>query len=217
MRIGIHTITLLGLSFTLAGQTAKLPPDILPDSLSRFPPVNRADMDENGKRVYDYIGGKDRKTPLLGPGGVSLYSPKAAEPIQALNQYLRNEGVMGRRFFELCALIGAREFDQQYEWSGHEPAALQAGVEQSVIDVVKYNKDLTGLSEKDATVIQMGRELLRQHKLSSAVFAKSVQLFGRQGTLELVTTIGDYVMAGIILTAVDQQLPPERKALLPVR
>jgi hypothetical protein len=29
--------------------------------------------------------------------------------------------------------------------------------------------------------------------------------------------MGDYVMAAVMLTAVDQQLPPERKALLPVR
>jgi hypothetical protein len=29
--------------------------------------------------------------------------------------------------------------------------------------------------------------------------------------------MGDYVMAGFLLTAVDQQLPPERKPLLPVR
>jgi 4-carboxymuconolactone decarboxylase len=217
MRITPLTFAHVALAAALTAQTPKLPPDILPDSLSRFPPVNRADLDENGKRVYDYVGGKDRKTPLIGPGGVSLYSPKAAEPIQVLNQYLRNESVIGRRFFELCALIGAREFDQQYEWSGHEPAALQNGVEQSVIDVVKYDKDVAGLSEKDATVIQMGRELMRQHRLTPPLFAKSVELFGRQGTLELVTTIGDYVMAGMILTAVDQQLPPERKPLLPAK
>jgi 4-carboxymuconolactone decarboxylase len=211
----MRTFILIALAATLTAQTPKLPTDVFPDSLSRFPPVNRADLDENGKRVYDYVGGKDRKTPLLGPGGVSLYSPKAAEPIQVLNQYLRNESVIGRRFFEICALIGAREYDQQYEWSGHEPAALQAGVPQSVVDVIKYNKNLDGLPEKDATVIRMGRELLRQHKLSSAVFAKSIELFGRQGTLEIATTIADYVMAGIILTAVDQHLPADRKALLP--
>jgi hypothetical protein len=215
MQISRAVVILTAFAASLTAQTPKLAPDIDPVSYSRFPPVNRADLDENGKRVFDFVGGKDRKTPLMGPGGVSLYSPKAAEPIQILNQYLRNEGVMGRRFFELCALIGAREFDQQYEWSGHEPAALQAGVAQSVIDVIKYNKEPNGLSEKDETVIRMGRELLREHKLSPTTFAQSVRLFGRQGTLELVTTIGDYVMAGIILTAVDQQLPPDRKALMP--
>jgi 4-carboxymuconolactone decarboxylase len=216
MQIVPRMLLLAGAASILVAQNAGPPTDIFPDTLSRFPPVNRADLDENGKRVFDYVAGKDRKTPLMGPGGVSLHSPKAAEPIQMLNQYLRNEGVIGRHFFEVCALIGAREYDQQYEWSGHEPAALSAGVPQSVIDAIKYNKETSGLPEKDATVIQMGRELLRQHKLSSALFARSVQLFGRQGTLELATTIGDYIMAGIILTAADQQLPPDRKPLLPL-
>ena len=59
-------------------------------------------------------------------------------------------------YFELSALLAAREFDQQYEWSGHEPAAVRAGLEPSVIDVVKFNRDVAGLPEKDATVIRLG-------------------------------------------------------------
>jgi hypothetical protein len=39
-------------------------------------------------------------------------------------------------------------------------------LEQSVIDVVKFKKDVAGLSEKDATVIRLGRALLREHKVS---------------------------------------------------
>ena len=42
-------------------------------------------------------------------------------------------------------------------------------------------------------------------------------VFGRQGAIEIVATIGDYVMAGLMLTAVDQQLPEDRKPLLPPR
>jgi 4-carboxymuconolactone decarboxylase len=145
-----------------------------------------------------------------------MYSPNAAVHIQGLNQVLRKT-VAGSRFFELSALIAAREFDQQYEWSAHEPAGLKAGLEQSVIDVVKYNKDVSGLSEKDATVIRLGRALMRDHKVSSELWAKTVELFGRQGAVEITAIMGDYVMAGFMLTAVDQQLPPERKALLPPR
>ena len=128
--------------------------------------------------------------------------------------------ICGRRspaaaYFELSALLAAREFDQQYEWSGHEPAALRAGLEQSVIDVVKFNKDVAGLPEKDATVIRLGRALFRDHKVSSELWAKTVELFGRQGAVEIVATMGDYVMAGFMLTAVDQQLPADRKPMLP--
>ena len=40
------------------------------------------------------------------------------------------------------------------------------------------------------------------------------RLFGRQGAVEVTMIMADYAMAGFILTAVDQQLPPDRKPLL---
>jgi hypothetical protein len=59
--------------------------------------------------------------------------------------------------------------------------------------------------------------LFREKKLSSALFADAERLFGRQGTVELATLMGDYAMAGILLHAVDQHLPSDRKELLPLR
>jgi 4-carboxymuconolactone decarboxylase len=202
-------------SVAVLGGQSKLPADIHPESFSRLPPLSRDSLDAEGQRVWDMIGGA-RGMPKTGPAPVSMYSPGAAAPIQALNQYLRKT-VAGPRYFELSALLAAREFDQQYEWSGHEPAALRAGLEQSVIDVVKYNRDVAGLSEKDATVIRLARALFRDHKVSSELWAKMVEFFGRQGAIEIVATMGDYAMAGFMLTAVDQQLPPDRKPLLPAK
>ena len=196
-------------------QTA-LPADIHPESLSRVPPVQKSDLDADGRRIWDLIAGTSGQIPKTGPAAVTMHSPKAAEPIQILNRVLR-ETVVGPRYFELSALIAAREFDQQYEWSGHEPAALRAGLEQPVIDVVKFNRDTAGLTDKDATVVRLGRAVFRDHKVSSELWAKTVDLFGRQGAVEIVTIMGDYAMAAIFLTAVDQQLPPDRKPLLPAR
>jgi 4-carboxymuconolactone decarboxylase len=215
MRTRSVALLFAGLSVALASGQSKLPPDINPMSFSRLAPVDRATLDDEGKRVWDYIAG-GRALPATGPAQVSMHSPGAARPIHELNQYLRKT-VVGPRFFELSALIAAREFDQVYEWSGHEPAGVRSGLEQNVIDVVKFNRDVTGLSEKDATVIRLGRALLRDHKVSPALWAKTVELFGRQGAVEITAIIGDYVMAGIMLTAVDQQLPPGREGSLPVR
>jgi 4-carboxymuconolactone decarboxylase len=145
-----------------------------------------------------------------------MHSPKAAEPIYALNQVLRKT-VAGPRYFELAALVAAREFDQQYEWSAHEPAGLKAGLDQSIIDAVKYDRDLAGLPDKDATVIRLGRALFRAHRVSPELWAAMVTHFGRQGAVEVTMVMADYAMAGFILTAVDQQLPPDRKPLLPPR
>jgi 4-carboxymuconolactone decarboxylase len=194
-----------------------LPADINPESLSRLPLVQRTDLDEDGKRIYDMVAAPNKTIPATGPVPISMYSPKVAEAIQMLNQYLRFHGVLSRRDTELAILVAAREFDQQYEWSGHEIAARGVGVDQSIIDVVKYGKEVAGLSDKDTLIIRFGRQLFREHRLSSDLFAKAVALFGRQGTLEMATVMGDYAMAGIMLTAADQQMSPERQPLLPAR
>jgi 4-carboxymuconolactone decarboxylase len=215
MRTRLLAVLLTALSTALAMAQAKLPADINPTSYTRLPPLDRAALDDEGKKVWDYVGGA-RGMPPTGPAPTSMYSPGAAKPIHELNQYLRKT-VVGPKYFELSALVAAREFDQQYEWSGHEPAGRRAGLEPAVIDAVKFNRDVAGLPEKDATVIRLGRALLRDHKVSPALWAKSVELFGRQGAVEITAIIGDYVMAGLLLTAVDQQLPPGREALLPVK
>lgn len=216
MRTRSVALLVIVVSTIAVGGQAKYPSDIHPESLSRLPPVQRTDLDEEGKRIWDALSGTTRTIPRTGPSAVTMHSPKAAEPIYALNQYLRKT-VAGPRYFEVAALIAAREFDQQYEWSAHEPAALRAGVEQGVVDAIKFNRGLNAVPEKDAALIRLGRAIFRDHKVSSDIWAQMERLFGRQGAVELTMVMADYAMAGFILTAVDQQLPPDRKPLLPPR
>jgi 4-carboxymuconolactone decarboxylase len=217
MRNALAAVVLITFGALLAAQALAPPPDINGESLSRLPVIARESLDADGKRVYDYIAGRGGTAPKTGPGGVSLHSPAAAEAIQMLNQALRKT-VIGTKYFEISALVGAREFDQQYEWSGHEPAALRAGVDQTAIDAIKFDRDVAGLEEKSATVILMGRQLFRgNHQLNAELWAKAVRLFGPQGALEVSMVMGDYAMAAVMLNAVNQQLPPGRPALLPAR
>jgi 4-carboxymuconolactone decarboxylase len=216
MRVRFVAPVVLILSTVAGGQTS-LPPDIHPESLSRLPPVQRTDLDDEGKRIWDGVAGTATSIPRTGPSAVTMHSPRAAAPIYALNQVLRKT-VAGSKYFELAALVAAREFDQQYEWSSHEPAGLKAGLEPSVIDVVKYNRAIpAGMPEKEAAVIALSRAIFRDHKVSPELWARMERLFGRQGALEVTMIMADYAMAGFILTAVDQQLPPDRKPLLPPR
>lgn len=211
----IAMLTVIAAAAVLNGQSARRA-DIHEVSLSRVPPVQRADLDDEGKRIYDVLAGAGKTLGPTGPSAVTMHSPKAAEPIFALNQYLRKT-VAGARYFEVAALVAAAEFEQQYEWSAHEPAALRAGVEQPVIDAIKFNRDLKGVPEKDATIIRLGRAIFRDHKVTPELWARMEQHFGRQGAVELTMVMADYAMVGFLLTAVDQQLPPERKPLLPTR
>jgi 4-carboxymuconolactone decarboxylase len=197
--------------------TQSLPSDIDPATLSRVPEVKRSSMKPEDRAIYDKVAGANRTTPMLGPGGVSLHMPKVAQAMDILNQYLRYDSIIGRRYIEVAILVAAREFDQQYEWTFHEQAALTAGAPQATVDAIKHDGPVAGLDAKDALIIRYGREIMREHRLSAATWAEAVAKFTQQGALEIAAIMGDYLLAAVLLHAVDQRLPADTKPLMPER
>jgi 4-carboxymuconolactone decarboxylase len=217
MRVLIFTLALAAAG---VAQSQKLPPDIDPQSFSRLPLLQRDQLSGDALRVFGAVAGKDangkeRSTPPLGPVATSLYSPGVAEPMNGLNMYLRNT-VVGPAMFQICALIAAREFNENYEWTGHEAGARRAMVDAKTIDAIRFNRGLEGLPEKDALAIRFGRGLLREHAVSPELYAKVVETFGKQGMFELTSVIADYAMAAIMLRAVDQHVPNATGELPPI-
>ena len=212
----IFCISLAGTASAQQKAVMDLPPDIDPVSLSRLPHLTRDDLDEEGKAVYDAIVG-DGPTPRTGPVAMSLHAPGIAQPINDLNRFLRYNGDLSPRHTEVAILVAAWEIEQQYEYSAHEPAALRFGAPQEVIDTIKYDREPVGLSREETVIIKLGRQLMREHQVDSDLYAEAVELFGHKGLVEMVTVMGDYVMVGMVLTAIDQHLPEDRPALLPPR
>ncbi len=213
---GALLIVLSAPAFAQSGAAAALPADIDPESLSRLPALHREDLDAEGQAAFDFVVG-DGERPVTGPRMAGMYSPKIAESWHILNEYLRGEGVIGPRFTEVAILVTAWEIEQHYEWSSHEPAARRFGAPDAVIDTIKYNREPVGLSREETLIIRLGRQLFREREVSSEVFAEAVELFGERGTVELLTVMGDYVMVGLVLTAIDQHVPPGRIDSLPDR
>jgi len=194
-----------------------MPSDIDPKSGFRLPLPNREDLDEAGKTAYDR-GVKPGATiaGLHGPAGIQLFSPKTAAHMTAINRYLRFEAGFTPRVREVAILTTAREMDSQFEWVAHEPEALKEGVPQTVIDIIKYRRSTSGIDETDALIIELGRQLWRDHKLSSETFAKAKAIFGPNKLIDLVMLMGNYAGTAALLTAVDMQLHAGKKPLLPV-
>ncbi len=209
MRVEGFVLVLLSSLPAIAQAQTALPPDINPVPLSRLPPVAPEDLDEEGRKL---LSERPQAKPGPGPTHVTSYSPRE----RSLGIPTGVNSPVGPRYFQLAVLIIAREIDQQYEWSAHEPAGLRQGLEQSVIDVVKHNRDVKGLTDKDATLITFGRTLYREHKVSSELWKKMIDHFGRQHTVQLMMIMGDYFRVGFMMNAIDQHLPPERKPLLPI-
>lgn len=193
-----------------------MPSDIDSQSGFRLPLRNRDDLDDAGKRAYDRAASPGRSiVGLRGPGGIHLYSTKTAEPNNVIGEYLRHQAAYGPKIREVAILTVAREMDSQFEWAAHEPEALKVGVAPETIDVIKRRKSTQALGEADAAVIEFGRQMLRDHKVTSEMFARMRKLFEPTPLIELVLLMGRYAGTAMLLCAVDMQLPDGQQALLP--
>ena len=194
-----------------------MPSDIDPQSGCRLPLLKREDLDEDGKRAYDRATKPGATIAgLQGPAGLALYSPKTAANQSALNHYLRFEAGFTPHLREVAILTAAREMDSQFEWVAHEPEALKAGVPQEVVDVIRHRRSTAGIDATDALVIELGRQVWREHKVSAETFAKAKALFGPNKLVELVMLMGNYAATAALLATVDMQLHPGKKPLLPI-
>jgi 4-carboxymuconolactone decarboxylase len=179
------------------------PADIHPDSRSRLPVI---------------------RTPAAPPAvPPSLYSRQMAPEGTGPGQIGRHgrgikslETSVGRRLMSVAVLVTARAHDEQYDWTTSEIAAQKDGLEPAVIDVIRQMKSPIGLGEKEATIIQFGRELFGKHYVSAETYARALQIFGERDLVDFVNLMAQHADDATLLIAFDQHLPAAQKPLLPM-
>jgi alkylhydroperoxidase family enzyme len=193
---------------------SKLPADLDPQSRARLPYLKKSDMDEKGQKIFDTLPGRGKDDVLRGPLAFAAYNVIAAQALHDLHDAAVTGGTLDPRTRELAILVACRETNYNLEWNGHEASGLKAGLDAKLIDVVRYSRPLTGLNEKDATVIRFGRQIFHDKKVGSATFAKAVEFWGKRGTMDLVAVMNAYAVSGYFAIAVDER-SPEGKPTLP--
>jgi 4-carboxymuconolactone decarboxylase len=138
---------------------------------------------------------------------IAEHSPTVAAALERIERYLKTESALEPRLLELLSLVAARELSSAYQWSTHERAALQAGLEPSVIDVVRLNRPVADLARFDALVIEFGRQLFRARHVDSRTFAELVAQRGRRGTFDVIMALTYPMQAGMLQRALDPQPP----------
>ena len=169
-----------------------LPDDIHPDSRSRLPLL-----------------------PSIAANPATVLYTRPMTPEGTGPAHLRRHGAgvpsllarMPHREIDLAILVTAREHDSPYDWTVNELAALKDGLEPAVIDAVRNRKPSAGLQEKDASLVDLGRELFAQHYVAAPTYARAVKAFGEQNLVDLVEVMGQHAGEATLLAAFDQRLP----------
>jgi hypothetical protein len=195
----------------------KMPADLDSKSGARLPYLTRADLGEEGKRLADVFARNGKPDdPITGPLAFAAYNIPVADALLDLHNGAVGSDQLDAHVRELAIMVACRETNYTLEWNGHEAAALKAGVDPAVLDVVRQNKALTGMSEADALVIRFGRELLRDRSMSSKTFADAVEHFGEHGAMDLVAVMSTYAVSGFYAIAVNEH-PPGAAILEPMK
>jgi 4-carboxymuconolactone decarboxylase len=196
-----------------------LPPDIDPESRCRLPLPNRDDLDEAGQQTFDLLSDPHGGA-LAGLRGLSrlrLHSPRVASALRPVNTYLRYAAGFDPRFRELAMLVTVREHDCQFAWAAHEDEARRVGLSAEVIDIIRHRRATDGLDEADAALIDFGRELFGNHRVTPQTYARIAVLFERRILVDLVNLMGMYAATAALLIAFDAQLPEGAAPGLPPR
>lgn len=199
----------------LAFAQSKLPADLDPQSRARLPYLKKSDMDANGQKILDTFKSKDDT--LRGPLAFAAYNAPVAQALLDLHNAAVTGGTLDPHTRELAIMVACRETNYNLEWNGHEASALKAGVDPKVIDIVRTNRPLDGLTEKDAAVIKFGRQLYHDKKVDSATFAKVLELWGKRGAMDMVAAMNTYAVSGYFAIAVDERSPEGKPELPPTK
>lgn len=190
----------------------------------RLPLPRRENLDPEGQKSFDTLtradtdprrGSSGPGVGLKGPAGIMLHSPRYAELASPMNSFLRFESGLDSRTRELAILVVAREAGNAFEWAAHEPIARREGIAPRVIEAVRDRSDTASLDERDAVIIELGRQAITAHSVPRATFDRALELFGPKTLVNLVGLMGNYLSTAVMLTVFGMKTPADGAPMFP--
>jgi len=180
--------------------------------MSRVADLKPDQLSEEQCRIYEEIAAP-RAGVVRGPFAVWLRTPKIADAANRLGNSVRVEGTIDRRLLELAVLVVARHWNAQYEWFVHEKEGLEAGLTRDVIDAVSRNRVPVFLRSDEKVVYDVVTELHQTRAIGPVNYKRAVAVLGLEPFIELITAIGFYTTAAMMINAFDVPVPEGARPL----
>ena len=169
---------------------------------SRVPALDPDAMSEHQRLVHDAI--------LAGPRGVVrgplqgwLQRPGLAEHAQTLGAYCRFGTSLPPRLTELAILVTAVFWQAGYEWRGHAPFALAAGLSPDIVEALRIGTTPEFEHGDEQIVHQFATELLLGHAVTRPTWEHAQAALGLPGVVDLVGVLGYYALISMTIKAED--------------
>ena len=172
----------------------------------RFKPLTIDQMTPEQKTLTDHVLSGERKT-MDGPFNAYLRSPEVGDLEQKLGAYLRFHSSIPRKLNEMAILITGRHWNAQFEWYAHSRYALEAGLNQSIIDAIAAKKHPASMQPDEDAVYNFCTELLSTKQIADKTFDAAKKTLGERGLVDLMAVIGYYEFVSMVLNVDRYPLP----------
>jgi len=99
----------------------------------------------------------------------------------------------------------------------HEPAAIKAGLAPEIAAAIRDGLEPAYARDDERVAAALAGELLQTRTVSQAAYDRMLNHFGLELFIELVTVIGFYTTAAMMINTFDSPVPGDARPLPPLK
>jgi len=168
--------------------------------MSRLLPPAKDTLTPEQHEVHNKIASGPRGA-VVGPLGVWLWRPELADRAQALGEYCRYNSSLSKRLSELAIIITGRHWASEFEWQHHKPIAIEAGLDEKIVEAIRRNDEPEFSNEDEKAVYALSTELWRTKNVSAATYKNAIDKLGQDAVVDLVGVLGYYGFISMTINA----------------
>jgi len=166
--------------------------------MSRLNPPAAPNLTAEQQKVHDAIVSGPRGA-VRGPLGVWLWRPELAQHAQRLGQYCRYDSSLPKRLSELAILITGRYWGAEFEWQHHKPIALEAGIEENIIEAIRNEQTPSFTNADEQCVYDVATSIYKTKLVPDTVYQSAIKTLGQDAVVDLVGVLGYYAFISITI------------------
>lgn len=180
--------------------------------MSRLEPLDIDALSAEQQALLDAIQSGPRSSRhgrlgLTGPFGVWMRSPTVGNAAQAFGAAVRFHTQLPETVKEVVICTVGAHYRAKFEFAVHARLAVEAGVSEQALEAIRAGQAPVLIDPGEALAHEFAAALLRDHKLSDALYARARQRFSESELVELVTIVGYYCQISLTLNAFEVALP----------
>lgn len=174
--------------------------------MARFEPFSADYMSAEQKVVHDEIVAGPRGR-IYGPFEVLMHNPGLASAVQKMGAYARWQSELPDRLKELVISIIGRYWCAHVEWSVHSKLAVDAGIDQAVIDALEAGERPPLKNDDEIVIYDFCTALLEKRKVDDETYARALDTLGERGLIDVLGTFTHYTVVSMSLNTFEVPAP----------